>query len=307
MLHAAEAAGKIADDIVRHKAVHGGDGRHVVLYVMDTGDLDVRRGHDDPLPRRAAADDVLPPQEHAVPRLGLPAEQAAAAHSAGRLLGCDSVVGVENRDIAGALMPEDVLLGGHIFRHVPVHIQMVRRQIGHHGNVGAALHGHQLEAGQLQHRIVLRSHPIRITQQRMADVAAQPHRLAGGLQQLGNDRGGRGLTVRAGNGDDGTRADLKERLHLAGQHAAAGNSGGDLGHIGPQTRCAEDHVLMQPLQIVGTKAQRTAAALQLVGQRPHLLPRPLVADGDGDAVLQQQPHQRRIADADAQHRHRFIS
>ena len=62
----------------------------------------------------------------------------------------------------GLLIAEDVLLGRHILRHVLVDVQMVGGQIGHHGDMGAAIHGHQLEAGQLQHRPVLRLHIIRL-------------------------------------------------------------------------------------------------------------------------------------------------
>ena len=204
-------------------------------------------------------------------------------------------------------MTEDVLLGSDVLRHVPVYIQMVWGQIGHHGDMGAAIHGHQLEAGQLQHRIIVGLHALGVAQQRVADVAAQPHGVPRGLQQLGDDGGSGGLAVGAGDGDDGARAYLEECLHLAGEHAAVGHGRRDLRHIGPQTRRAEDHVLVQALQIIRAKPQRTAGALQLVGQRAQLLPGPLVAGGDTDAVIQQQTHQRRVADADAQHCHRFIS
>ena len=149
-------------------------------------------------------------------------------------------------------------------------------------------------------------HASCIAQQRMADVAAQPHRPAGGLQQLGDDGGGSGLSVGAGNGDDGARTHLKKRLHLTGEHTAVCHGRRDLGHIGPQTRCTEDHVLVQALQIVRAKTQTAAGALQLIGQRAQLLPCPPVTGGDADAAVQQQAHQRRVADADTQHRHRLI-
>ena len=149
-------------------------------------------------------------------------------------------------------------------------------------------------------------HAIGVAQQRVADVAAQPHRFAGGLQQLRDDGGGSRLAVGTGDGDDGARAHLEERLHLTGEHAAVGYGRRDLRHIGPQARRAEDHVLVQSLQIIRTKPQPATGTLQLVGQCAQLLPRPFVAGGDTDAVIQQQTHQRGIADADAQHRHRLI-
>ena len=273
---------------------------------MDTGDLDVGCLHDDPLPLRTAADDVLAPQEHAVVQLCLTAEAAAAAYGAPRLLRRDGVVGVEHGNVAGGLVAENVLLGRYVLCHVLVHVQVIGGQIGHHRDMGTAVHGHQLEAGQLQHRIVLGPHTVGIAQQRVSDIAAYPHCVPCRLQQLGDDGGGRRLTVGAGDGDDGTRADTEELLHLAGQHAAIGHRRRKLGHIGPQARSAEDHVLVEPLQIIRSQPQGASRLFQLIGQCAQLLLRPLVAGSDADTAAQQQLHQRRVADADAQHCHRFL-
>ena len=161
-----------------------------------------------------AAEDILPPEEHALFRLGPPAEEADSPHSPPGLLTGDVVVLIEHGDVAGALIAEDVLLGRHILRHVLVDVQMVGCQIGHHGDMGAAIHGHQLEAGQLQHRPVLRLHIIRLTQQGLTDVAAHVDGSARRLQQLCDDGGGGGLAVAAGDGDHVAGADLKEHLHL---------------------------------------------------------------------------------------------
>ena len=306
VLHAAEFPGKIADDLIRHQTVHGGDSRHVVLHVVHAGNFDVPGGHDDPFVSSAAADDVLAPQEHAVGHFNLPAEQPGASRRPVGLLRGDIVVCVEHSHVLPALVAEDILLGGHILRHVPVNVQMVGCQIGHDGDVGAVLHGHQLEAGQLQHRVVRSQHPVRLAQQRVADVAAHPHALSGSLQQLGDNGRGGGFPVRAGNGDDGTRADLKEHLHLAGEHGAPVHAGGNLRHVRTQAGGAEDHVRVQVLQIVRAQMQLTAQLLQMLRLLAHLLPAALVAGGDADALRQQQLQQRRVADADADDCHGLV-
>ena len=84
----------------------------------------------------------------------------------------------------------------------------------------------------------------------MADVAAHMDGVARLFQKLGDDGSGGGLSVAAGDGDDGAGAHPEERLHLGGQLTASGHSLGKLGHIGPQARRAEDDILIQPLQIV---------------------------------------------------------
>ena len=250
VLHTAEFPGKGLDDLVRHQAVHGGDGRHIILHIVYAGELDVPRGHHDALMTAAAADNVLAPQEHAVGNLTLPAEEAGVAGRAGGLLCCDGIIRIKNGNVLPTLMGKNILLGRHILRHVPVHIQMVGRQIGDDRNVRTLRHGHQLEAGQLQHRKIRAQHSVRLAQQRVADVAAHPHTLSGLFQQLGNDGGGRRLAVRAGDSDDRTRADQEENLHFTGQNGTFLNTGRYLRHIRAQPRCAEDHVRVQVLQIV---------------------------------------------------------
>ena len=203
-------------------------------------------------------------------------------------------------------MAEDVLLGGDVLRHILVHIQVVGRKVGDHGDVGALGHGHELEAGKLQHSVMVGLHRIRLAQQRVADVAAQPDGFAGGTQQLRDDGGGGGLAVRSGNGDDGTGTDSEEDLHLAGQLRPFGHRRRDLRHIGPQAGCAEDHVRVQAVQVVPAKVQSAATALQIIGLCAHLFPGALVAGGDGHALRQQPVDERRVADTDADNGHLLI-
>ena len=250
VLHAAEFTGKLPDGLIRHQTVHSGGCRHVILHIVDAGQLDIPGGHDGALARAVTADDGVAPQEHALFRLALTAEIHRPVGDALSLLPGDGVVEVENGLVARLLVAEDVLLGGHILRHVLMHVQMIGGQIGHHGDVGAVRHGHQLEAGQLQHRVVGGAHAPGLAQQGMADVAAHMDGIARLLQQLSDDGGSGGLSVAAGDGDDGAGAHPEEHLHLGGQFTALSHGLCQLGHIGPQARRAEDNVLIQPLQIV---------------------------------------------------------
>ena len=80
-----------------------------------------------------------------------------------------------------------------------------------------------------------------------------------------------------------------------------------LRHVRPQTRCAEDNVLRQAVQIPLPQMERGSGGLQLIGQRTQLLPAASVAGGDGDPLGQQAAQQRRIADADADDRHGLMA
>ena len=127
---------------------------------------------------------------------------------------------------------------------------MVGRQIGGHRDMGACLHGHQLEGTELQHRHILRCDLRGVAQQRMADIAAHMDDLPlRRRQQLGDNGGGRRLAVGTGHRQNGAGADCKECLHLRGDDAAAGHSRRQLRHIRPQTGGAEDHILMEVRQV----------------------------------------------------------
>ena len=128
----------------------------------------------------------------------------------------------------------------------------------------------------------------------------------GGLQELCDDRGGRGLAVGPGDGDHLAGADLKKDLHLAGEGAAPRHRRRQLRHVGPQAGGAEDHVRRQVLQVVLPQLQAAAVLLQLVPQGPQVLPGFFVAGGDANAPLQQQPDQGPVADADADDGHGLV-
>ena len=195
VLHAVKVPGKPPDHLIGHQAVHGGDSGHVVLHIVNARQANILCGHNDLFPSVMAADDFLAPQEHAVCRLLPAAEIAHVPRGPGPLLPGDGIVQIKNGHIPGGLIAEDILLGRHILLHALVHVQMVGGQIRHHGNVGAMGHGHQLEAGELQHRIVLRVHLVCPAQEGISDVAAHMNGFPGGLQELCNDGRGGGLSV----------------------------------------------------------------------------------------------------------------
>ena len=78
-------------------------------------------------------------------------------------------------------MEQDVLLRVDVLLHVLVDIQVVGREVCHHGHVGALPHGDELKAGELHHRHVLRGDGLDLRQQGLADVAPQVHCFALGF------------------------------------------------------------------------------------------------------------------------------
>ena len=217
----------------------------------------------------------------------------------------EGVVHVEDQGIAGALRTIDVLLGVHVFRHVPVPVQVVGGQVGDDGDVGAQGEVHELEGAELHHGEVRRVHLLRQGQEGGADVAAQPDLPARLLQQPGDQGGGGRLAVGAGDGDDGAGAHPEEGLHLGGDLRARFAQGGELGPVRLQAGGAEDHVAGQILQIVRPCLQAAAPGLQ--GE--HLLLQLFigrgVAAGDVAAMLQQHAHQGPVADAQTEHQDFF--
>ena len=212
----------------------------------------------------------------------------------------DRVVPIQNQNVAGLLVQIEVLLGRHVFLHILVDIQMVRRQIRDHGHVGAVGEVHQLEGGELQDDLILGADLIRLVQQRCADVAAEPDAEALLFEHLRDQRRGRGLAVGARDRDDRRGTDGEEGLHLGADDRALIPQRSDLRRIGMQARRAEYHVAGDPVQIVLPQVEPRALRFQLQDLGVQLFPRRFVAAGHVDPVAEQQPHQRSIADAHAQ-------
>ena len=178
----------------------------------------------------------------------------------------DVVIQIEHRPVIGTLVAEDVGLGLGVLLHGVVVVQVVGGQIGDHGDVGALLHGHQLEGGQLQHGVIVVLHAGHIGQQRAADVAAHIDVLPRLLQKLGDQGGGGGFAVAAGHAHQSAGAQLEEQLHFGGEHAAVLHSLLHLRRVGTEAGGAEDQIeLIQLGQIVRAQTQAGAQALQLPG------------------------------------------
>ena len=241
--------------------------------------------------------------EYAVVHPLLPGEPTDLPHRFRSLTHRVIVVGVEHSNIAGILVCKDVCLCIHILLIVLVDIQMVRRQIGGHRDMGACLHGHQLEGTELQHRHILRCDLRGVAQQRMADIAAHMDDLPLRRQQLGDNGGGGRLAVGAGHRQNGTGADCKECLHLRGDDAAAGHSRRQLRHIRPQTGGTEDHILMEVRQISAPQTQLAALSRQSLPQFSQILF--FIPGGDVDPPLQEFFDQGTVGYAHADHTYRL--
>ena len=57
----------------------------------------------------------------------------------------DLVVPVQDQQVFGALVQIKVFLGGDILLHIPVDVQMIRREVRDDGDVGAVGEVHELE------------------------------------------------------------------------------------------------------------------------------------------------------------------
>ena len=124
------------------------------------------------------------------------------------------------------------------------------------------------------------------------------------LQQLGNNGGGSGLSVAAGDADDGTGADLEKNLHLGGEHTSTFYRIQKLGQVRPHAGGAEDHIVpVQGVQIAFSQAE--TGPLPRKGLHLAIGRLPLVTGSNGDPGVQKQLDQGDIGNAEAQHSHLF--
>ena len=305
VLHAAEAPGDGPDILGADPVPYRQDGGHVVFHVMDAGQQDIGLIQDLLQGLPLAPDDAVP-EKDALLRLRQPGELQHPAPGLGDKGMGDRVVPVQDQNVVRLLVEIQVLLGGHVLLHILVDIQVVGGEVGDDGGVGAVGEVHQLEGGQLQHHQIRGLHFVRLIQQRGADVAPQPDPEALLFQQLGDQRGGGGLPVGAGDGDDLRGADGEEGLHLGGDHRAGVPQGFDLRGIRVQARGAEHHVAGKAVQIALPQVKLRAVGFQPEDFGVQLLPGRLVAAGDVAPIAQQQPYQGAVADAHAQHQDPFV-
>ena len=303
VLHTRECARDLVNILVLRKSFDGTGGGHIVFDVVDARNADVGGGHD----LFSVPADHAVFQIHAVFRPCQPGEELHGSLRVSGEAARDIVIVVQD-DLAGfVLILEDVFLGLHILGHVLVHVQMVRGHVRHDGNVGRALHRHELEGTELDHGNVRRRHVRRLRQKGRADVAADPDAVARVLQNFCDQgRGGR-FAVGAGHGDDAAGADLEERFHFTGKLRALFAQPAQRRDIRVHTGRAEDDISLHIVKIMLSDMEHGARPLQLQNLRVELFPRRFVAGQHVQSVRKEHPDERPVAHADAEHGDFFIN
>ena len=119
----------------------------LLSYVAQTERENIRQRQDLPLPVFVPIPDGLPPQKAAggggMIWISCKVKNLSTG-SAGELSG-DVVVPVAHSGAIGALVVQQGGLGVDVLRHIRVDVQVVRGQIGQHGDPGAPAHGQKLE------------------------------------------------------------------------------------------------------------------------------------------------------------------
>ena len=306
VLHPGKGGRHPADLLRRNQPPHRGDGRQHIFHIVQPRQTDLRSGEQGGI---TAAGRVMQqavavhpgPALHRVP----PAEPAAfAAHLPGKA-GSDGAVGVQHRRRKGGLVGENIFLGGNVFLHRAVNVQVVGGNVGHHGDLRALPHRKQLEGGKLHHGDVVRLYALDLAEQRPPDVAAQMHRFAALPQHFGDEAGGGCLAVAARHPDHRAGAALQKQLQLAGD-------GGALPHQLVQARVviihprrAEDDIPAELFQVVRPGDKAHPHRRQLRGGLAQLLGAFFVVYGHIQLLLGQQAGHRTVADPQPDQRELF--
>ena len=130
--------------------------------------------------------------------------------------------------------------------------------------------------------------------------------MPGVLEDLCDERGGGGLAVGAGHGDDAAGADLKKRLHLAGDLRPGGTQPAKRRDLRVHPGRAEDDVCPHIVEIPLADVQHRARLFQLQHLRVELLPRRFVAGQHVNAARKEHADERTVADADTEDGDLFI-
>ena len=122
-----------------------------------------------------------------------------------RAFGCffaGSVVGVQHQAILCRLRGKDALLGSNVVFKAAVTVEMIRRDVENHGNVGMKLlGGFKLEAGDFEDRPGFVGAVVDERHNRNADVAADQRGQTASREDFAQQRGGGGFAVGAGDGE----------------------------------------------------------------------------------------------------------
>ena len=147
MFDSAEILRNIVDNLHRHFAPNGGYGGEVVFYIVHTGDFYIRFWEKlRYLAVLAVAEHSVLAQERAVfHRLCVRKPAQLAAHKFRHACGYN-VVGVEYGYGKSVLVAKYVALCLNVFLHILMNVKVVRRNVGHNGNIRRAAHGYKLKA-----------------------------------------------------------------------------------------------------------------------------------------------------------------
>ena len=210
--HAVGEAGKGQDgiaDFARWQAerAHGGVGGGGVLRIVRAFQgLGIRQVADRDAALARAVHQLAAQREHAVAESPLGRDRHDAAAIAdlelGRQRAAIIVVHADHHRVRACLVGEHDLLGAAIVVHRAVAVEMIGRQVEQHGGVGAkALRALQLIARQLDDVVAARMHAVEV-EHAAPDIAADLRVLAERLQDVSDERRGRGLAIGPGDGDD---------------------------------------------------------------------------------------------------------
>ena len=187
VLHPAKLPRDLRADFIRDKSFRRGKGCEIVKYVVLAGNADFGFWQDGPFlcPAYTGEDAVFK-----ISALGdrLPVRKMADMCSRKAfIIGRVRIVCVQDQAAAFRLVNEDLPFGVDIVLKVLMLVEMVGGQIRDHRDIRAAVHAVELEGAELQHHNVVRAHVRDLTQERIADVAAQVYTITGRLEQLGDD------------------------------------------------------------------------------------------------------------------------
>ena len=131
------------------------------------------------------------------------------------------VFGVQHQAVLRGLLGKDALLDAGIVFKAAVTVQMIGRDVEYHGDRGVELlSGFKLEAGDLENRPCLAGAGVDKSHDRDADVAANQRGQAGSREDFAQQRGGGGLAVGAGDGQDMAPEEAGGQLQLADDRQA---------------------------------------------------------------------------------------
>ena len=284
------------------------DGGHVVFRVVQSGQLDLVKGHEIALfvPGKFRDNGVILNIDRTVDVAQCGARNrftgkkgyGNAANPLDLLadLSCHRVAIVQNR---ASGMAQNPLFRFDILCHVRVPVQMVRRDVRDSSRRDRCVNSHELKARQLHSDTVVRLDLRQSVQQRFADIAAEEGFVRSGQKQMGDRRRG-AFAVASGHRVYGTRAGGEKTLHLRGQARSASDGVYKLRYVGTNARRAENVVLGDVLEIVFPRDERHTERAQRFGTFSQLLWRFTVPDGDSRASFGEKLRKRHIGNPGAE-------